>query len=57
MSNNPKSKKCNFSLPYLIDLVEDNIRNRLLFPLCALLLYVLIVIIIANVEDVVSYFL
>lgn len=37
-------------LPYLVDLVEDNLRSRFLFPLCALLLYILIVISIANVS-------
>lgn len=45
------NKKCGFSLPYLVDLVEDNLRNRFLFPLSALLLYILIVISITSVEE------
>ena len=35
------SKRHNF--PILIDLVEDNVRSRLIFPLVALSLYVLLV--------------
>ncbi len=54
ITNRPSSKKHYF--PYFLDLVEDNVRNRCLFPLVALALYVLLVITIMSSESAVSFF-
>lgn len=51
-TNRPSSKTKVF--PYFLDLVEDNVRNRCLFPLVALALYVLLVITIIATEDSVN---
>lgn len=50
--NRPSSKRHIF--PYFLDLVEDNVRNRCLFPLIALALYVLLVITIIQAEESVN---
>ena len=54
ITNRPSSKKHVF--PYFLDLVEDNVRNRCLFPLTALALYVLLVITIISSGTTVSFF-
>ena len=50
----PRQRKSR--IPILVDLIEDNTRNRWIFPLCALLIYVLIVVSITNIEDTVKIF-
>ena len=52
----PKKSRC--GCPQVVDLVEDNMRSKLLFPLSALLLYVLIVVnIVGSAVVVMMYFL
>lgn len=46
-----KNKRC--SIPLVVDLIEDNMRSRVLFPLAALLLYILLVVNIVNFEETV----
>ena len=53
-TNRPSCQKHVF--PYFLDLVEDNVRNRCLFPLVALALYVLLVITIITSESAVKFF-
>ena len=52
-TNRPASKLHIF--PYFLDLVEDNVRNRCIFPLCALALYVLLTITIIVSETSVDH--
>ena len=49
---NPKSQHLGW-FPFFLDLIEDNVRSRVLFPIATLCLYILIVISITNVEDTV----
>lgn len=42
-------------LPSLADLVEDNMLNRWLFPLCTLLLFILLVIQLTTPEEIVNF--
>ena len=52
----PKYKKYPiFDWPYIMDQVEDNVRSRIIFPLVALLLYVLMVFTIADSLVLVSF--
>ena len=42
-----KEKAEKIPLPYLMDLVEENARNRFIFPLVALAIYILLAVSIA----------
>ena len=52
----PRSKKRNFKIPYIVDLVEDNVRSRLIFPAAMLAIYVLVAFAITNITPAVYFF-
>jgi hypothetical protein len=36
------------NIVFIIDLVEDNVRSRIVYPLCATLLFLMLVFIVTN---------
>jgi hypothetical protein len=45
----PAYKHRRFRFPYLMDIVEDNVRNRCIFPLVALSFYLFIIFAVVNI--------
>ena len=50
----PAYKYSQPSMPFVVDLVEDNVRNRCIFPIVALALYITLVFQLTDAENAVN---
>lgn len=47
----------NVKLPYILDLVSDNVRNRIIFPLMSLAMFILVIFALESILEIVLLFI
>jgi len=49
--------KRNLRMPYILDLVQDNVRTRIIFPLISLAMFILVIFTIESILEIVFFYI